>query len=91
VAANSLISNCKDSPHRFFHDAIYAPANQERVPSGLEDAWFVSAEIIREDQIESMAGLRLMFVMPSGVVPTATSNHLLRAQAKQAVPGADRQ
>src|SRR5581483_10610019 len=71
-----------------------------------EDAGFVAAEIIIENQIEGLARLRLVFVVPMGVVPAAVVEDFFRRQAEEkeillagllghldggAVAGADRQ
>ena len=50
---------------------------------GAKTPGFVAAEIVGEDQVQGLAGLGLVFVMPVRVIPAAAADHLLRRQAEE--------
>ena len=56
---------------------------QQRVTQRREDARFMAAEVIGEDQIQRRAGLRLVVIVPVRVVPAAAVGHLVRRQTEQ--------
>ena len=56
---------------------------QKRVVQGRKDARFIAAEMIRRDQVQCRAGLRLVLVVPMRVVPPATGRHLFGRQTEK--------
>src|SRR5580698_3710813 len=61
---------------------IEIPAGQKRVAQGRKDAWLVPAEVIGGDEVQCSLSLRIVLIVPSRVVPTAASSHLLRREAE---------
>ncbi len=62
---------------------IVVPAGQQRPAQRLEDALVGAAEMVLEDQLQRGTGLRLVVVVPIGVVPAAAAGHLVRRQPEQ--------
>src|SRR6516164_4235104 len=56
---------------------------QQRVAEGSEDAGFIAAEVVRGDQVQCRAGLRLTLIVPVRVVPPAAAGYLFRRQAEE--------
>ena len=54
---------------------VVIPVCQQCVTEWSEDTGFIAAEMIGEDQVQRGASLRLIFIVPMGVVPGA-AHHL---------------
>src|SRR5947207_2142042 len=63
--------------------AVVIAIIQQSAPDRPEDASIALAEMVTEDEIQSLAGLRLIGIVPVRIVPAAAVCHLLRRQAKQ--------
>ncbi len=62
---------------------IVVPVRQKRIDNRSKNARFSLAEVVKNDLIQCSPGLRLMVIMPVGVVPAAAVRHLLRGQTEQ--------
>jgi hypothetical protein len=56
---------------------------QKRAAQRLEKAGLVAIEMIGKDQVQSGAGLRLVFVVPVRVVPRPAAGHLIRGEPEE--------
>src|SRR5690242_4302523 len=62
---------------------VVVSVRQQRIAERSKDAGLVAAEMIGEDQVQCSASLRLVIVMPVGIVPTAAAGYLVGGQAEQ--------
>jgi hypothetical protein len=62
-----------------------AQSTGQGLADGREDAR-LSAEVIAEDQVERLPGLRLVVAVPPGIVPAAAAGDLLGAQPEFFLP-----
>src|SRR5262249_15459652 len=56
---------------------------QQGIAQGREDAAFLAAEMVGEYQVQRRARLRLVVVVPAGVVPASAVRYLFRRQTEQ--------
>ena len=56
---------------------------QEHVAKRLKDMWLITAKVVREDQIQRCARLRLMFIVPVRAIPSPTAYHLVGRQTEE--------
>ena len=62
---------------------VVVAMRQQRVAQRSEEAGFVAAEMVGEDQVQRGAGLRLVLVMPVRAVPAAAVGDLIGRQAEE--------
>ena len=62
---------------------VVITVGQKRIAQGSEHPWFVAAEVVGKNQIQSRFGLWLMFIVPLRVIPGAAVLHLFHGEAKQ--------
>ena len=62
---------------------VVVAVGQQRVADRLEDARLVAAEVLREDQVQRRAGLRLVLIVPVRAVPAPAVGDLLGGQTEQ--------
>jgi len=62
---------------------VVVAVRQQHVAQGVEDAGLIAAEIVRENQVQGLASLGLVFVVPVRVVPSATADYLVRGQTEK--------
>src|ERR1700683_5205249 len=56
---------------------------QKHIAQGSEYSWFIEAEVVRENQVQSGARLRLMFIMPVRVIPGTAVLNLFHRKPEQ--------
>ncbi len=62
---------------------VVVPKLQQSIVQWSKDAWFLGAEVVRRNQVQGLARLRFVFVVPIRVIPASGVNHLLGRQAKE--------
>src|SRR5215831_20451491 len=62
---------------------VVIPMCQQRVTQRGENARFIAAEVVGEDQVQGCAGLGLVIIVPVWAVVAAAVGDLLRRQAEQ--------
>jgi len=56
---------------------------QERLAQRIEHAWFVTAKVVRENEVQRRSSFGLIFIVPVGAVPGATVLNLFHGEAEQ--------
>src|ERR1700752_264196 len=63
--------------------SIVVTVAQQRIDNGLEDARFVTAEMVGGNEVKRGAGLWLVFVVPTRIGPAPTALDLFGGQTKE--------